>query len=83
MNMRNWREVDLLQVELAALSARDREALHAEVKRRAHRERSKVWRAGMAWLRRILWQPKRPRSRDRVYAPAPRGPLDLIFGGRA
>ena len=81
--MRNWSEADLLQVDLATLSAEDREALHAEVKRRASRERSQVLRDGIAWLRRILRQPKRQRTRRQAYMPAPRGPLDLIFGGRA
>ena len=81
--MSNWSEVNLLQVDLANLSAEDRQALHAEVQRRAHLERGKVLRDGFAWLRRILWQPSRPRAHRQVYASAPRGPLDLIFGGRA
>ena len=81
--MRNWNEVDLLQVDLANLSAEDRHGLYAEVRRRARRERTRVLRDGFAWLRRILWQPRRPRNRRQVYAPVPRGPLDLIFGGRA
>ncbi len=38
--MRNWNEVDLLQVDLAALSAEDRHGLYAEVERRARRERT-------------------------------------------
>jgi hypothetical protein len=82
MNMRNWSEVDLWKVDLATLSAADREALHAEVRRRAHRERSRVLRDGIAWLRRILRQPKRRGGRGPAYTPTPRGPLDLIFGGR-
>ena len=81
--MSNWSEVNLLQVDLANLSAEDRQALHAEVQRRAHLERGKVLRDGFAWLRRILWQPSRPRTHRQVYASAPRGPLDIIFGGRA
>lgn len=81
--MRNWNEVDLLQIDLAALSAEDRHGLYAEVERRARRERTRVLRDGFAWLRRTLWQPRRPRNRRQVYAPVPRGPLDLIFGGRA
>jgi len=80
--MSNWSEVDLLQVDLASLSAEDRQALHAEVERRARLERASVLRAGFAWLRRILW-PSRRRTRGQVYVPVPRGPLDLIFGGRA
>ena len=80
--MSNWSEVDLLQVDLANLSAEDRQALRAEVERRARLERASVLRAGVAWLRRILW-PSRPRTRGQVYVPVPRGPLDLIFGGRA
>jgi hypothetical protein len=82
-NMRNWSEMDLSQIDLATLPGGDREALHAEVKRRAHCERSRVLRDGIAWLRRVLLQPKRSRGRGQVYAPIPRGPLDLIFGGRA
>ena len=81
--MRNWNEVDLLQIDLAALSAEDRHGLYAEVERRARRERTRVLRDGFAWLRRTLWQPRRLRNRRQVYAPVPRGPLDLIFGGRA
>jgi hypothetical protein len=81
--MRNWSEVDLWTVDLATLSAADREALHAEVKRRAHRERTKVLRGGIAWLCRVFRQPRRRRGHSRAYAPVPRGPLDLIFGGRA
>ena len=81
--MSNWSEVNLLQVDLANLLAEDRQALHAEVRRRAHLERAKVLRDSFAWLRRVLWQPSRPRTHRQVYASAPRGPLDLIFGGRA
>jgi hypothetical protein len=80
--MSNWSEMDLSQVDLANLSVEDRQALHSEVERRARLERAGVLRAGFAWLRRILW-PSRPRTHSQVYAPVPRGPLDLIFGGRA
>jgi hypothetical protein len=75
--------VDLWTVDLATLSGGDREALYAEVKRRAHRERSKVLRDGIAWLRRLLRQARRPAGGEQIYAPVQRGPLDLIFGGRA
>ena len=70
--MRNWNEVDLLQIDLAALSAEDRHGLYAEVERRARRERTRVLRDGFALLRRTLWQPRRPRNRRHVYAPVPR-----------
>jgi hypothetical protein len=83
MTMRNWSEVDLLKVDLAALSGEDRDGLYAEVERRARREQARVLRDGFAWLRRILWQPRRRPIRRQAYAPVPRGPLDLIFGGRA
>jgi hypothetical protein len=83
MNMRNWSELDLSQVDLAALSAEDRDGLYAEVKRRAHVERAKALRDSFAWLRRIFWQPRRRPNQTHAYAPVPRGPRDLIFGGRA
>jgi hypothetical protein len=80
--MRNWSELDLSKVDLAALSAEDRDGLYAEVKRRAHVERAKALRDSFAWLRRIFWQPRRRPDRTHPYAPVPRGPRDLIFGGR-
>jgi hypothetical protein len=83
MSMRNWSEADLTQVDLATLSAEDRHGLYAEVERRARSDRARALREAVTWLRRVVWQPKQPRSRDRVYVPEPRGPLDLIFGGRA
>jgi hypothetical protein len=82
MNMRNWSKVDLSKVDLAALSAEDRDGLYAEVKRRAHVERAKALRDSFGWLRRIFWQPRRRPDRTQAYAAAPRGPRDLIFGGR-
>jgi hypothetical protein len=83
MNMRNWSELDLSKVDLAALSAEDRDGLYAEVKRRARVERAKALRDGFAWLRRFFAQPRRRPARTQAYAPLPRGPRDLIFGGRA
>ena len=82
--MRNWNEVDLLQVDLASpvgggpCTGCTRRSSGVRVA-----SGRKVLRDGFAWLRRTLWQPRRPRNRRQVYAPVPRGPLDLIFGGRA
>jgi hypothetical protein len=81
--MRNWSEVDLSKVDLATLSAEDRHGLYAEVERRARRERTRALREVFAWLRRSLGHPQRRRGCSQVYVPVPRGPLDLIFGGRA
>jgi hypothetical protein len=80
--MPNWSEMDLMQVDLRALPPEQRGELYAEVKRRARIERAQVLRAGGAWLRRVWQRSKQRRSHVRVQMHEPRGPLDLIFGGR-
>jgi len=86
-DMPNWSEMDLFQVDLAALSAEQRGELHAEVKRRARIEQAKAMREAIAWLGR-MWKQSRKQPRTRhtrgwEHAHTPRGALDLIFGGRA
>ena len=81
--MPNWSEMDLMQVDLAALSAEHRHGLYAEVERRARLERAQVLREGFAAGCAALCGSRGGRVRRQVYAPVPRGPLDLIFGGRA
>jgi hypothetical protein len=80
--MPNWSEMDLMQVDQATLSPEQRGELYAKVRRRARIERAQVLREGGAWLRRVWQQFKKRRTYERVPAHAPRGPLDLIFGGR-
>ena len=80
--MPNWSEMDLMQVDLRALTPEQRGELYGEVRRRARIERAQVLREGGAWLRRVWQQFKKRRTYEQVSAHAPRGPLDLIFGGR-
>ena len=80
--MPNWSEMDLTQVDLRALPPEQRGELHAEVRRRALIERAQVLREGGAWLRRVWQRFKKRHTYERVQAHAPRGPLDLVFGGR-
>ena len=80
--MPNWSEMDLTTVDLRSLPPEQRGELHAEVQRRARIERAQVLREGGAWLRRLWQQFKKRRAYERVPAHAPRGPLDLMFGGR-
>lgn len=80
--MPNWSEMDLMQVDLRALTPEQRGELYGEVRRRARIERAQVLREGGAWLRSVWRQFKKRRTYERVQADAPRGPLDLIFGGR-
>ena len=80
--MPNWSEMDLTQVDQATLSPEQRGELYAEVKRRARSERVRVLREAGAWLRRVWRQFKKRRAYERMPAHAPRGPLDLMFGGR-
>ena len=80
--MPNWSEMDLMQVDLRTLPPEQRGELYAEVRRRARIERAQVLREGGAWLRSVWQQFKKRRTYERVQAHAPRGPIDLIFGGR-
>lgn len=85
--MPNWNEVDLLKVDLATLAPEQRGELHAEVQRRARIERAQVLRGIVArvraWLRGSPHHSSKRRPARSVPAyDTPRGPLDLIFGGR-
>jgi len=80
--MPNWGEMDLMQVDLRTLPPEQRGELYAEVQRRARIERAQVLRDGGAWLHSVWQQLKKRRTYERVQAHAPRGPLDLMFGGR-
>jgi hypothetical protein len=80
--MPNWSEMDLTQVDQATLSPEQRGELYAEVKRRARIERAQVLHEAGAWLRRVWQRSKQRHSHAREQMHEPRGPLDLIFGGR-